>query len=135
MKNPSVKELTHIINVSVQFKPIQTFLPQTVGSPFDTTNPDGIFGKNNIKQKFIQLANGTEANQNLYDLGVPNAIVIPNPQEPLPDLVISEVEFKNLEFDEDEETDEEFTFVDILAQRRAAEAEETFANEIFNQRF
>jgi len=131
-RDPAVKELTHIINVSVQFKPIQTFLPQTVGSPFDTTNPDGIFGKNNIKQKFIQLANGTEANQNLYDLGVPNAIVIPNPQEPLPDLVYETP--VGIE-DEDEETDEEFTFVDILAQRRAAEAEETFANEIFNQRF
>ncbi len=130
-RDPSVKELTHIINVSVQFKPIQRFLPQTIGSPFDTTNKNGIFGKNEIKQKFIQLANGTEANQNLYDLGVPNAIVIPNPQEPLPDLAISEVELEEIP----EETDEEFTFVDILAQRRAAEAEETFANEIFNQRF
>ena len=78
------------------------------------------------------MANGTEANQNLYDLGVPNAIVIPNPQEPLPDLVYETP--VGIE-DEDEETDEEFTFVDILAQRRAAEAEETFANEIFNQRF
>ena len=80
-RDPAVKELTHIINVSVQFKPIQTFLPQTIGSPFDTTNPNGIFGKDQIKQRFIQLANGTEANQNLYDLGVPNATVIPNKLE------------------------------------------------------
>jgi hypothetical protein len=103
-RDPAVKELTHIINVSVEFKPIQRFLPQTIGSPFDTTNKDGIFGKNNIKQKFIQLANGTEANQNLYDLGVPNAVVIPNPQEPLPDLAISEVELEEIP-EEDNEFD------------------------------
>lgn len=101
-RDPAVKELTHIINVSVQFKPIQRFLPQTIGSPFDTTNKNGIFGKNEIKQKFIQLANGTEANQNLYDLGVPNAIVIPNPQEPLPDLAISEVELEEIPEDDNE---------------------------------
>ena len=101
-RDPAVKELTHIINVSVQFKPIQTFLPQTVGSPFDTTNPNGIFGKDQIKQRFIQLANGTEANQNLYDLGVPNATVIPNKLEPSPDL-----EFESLEFEDEEEFDSE----------------------------
>ena len=104
-RDPAVKELTHIINVSVQFKPIQRFLPQTIGSPFDTTNKNGIFGKNEIKQKFIQLANGTEANQNLYDLGVPNAIVIPNPQEPLPDLAISEVELEEIPEEDDNEFD------------------------------
>lgn len=104
-RDPAVKELTHIINVSVQFKPIQRFLPQTIGSPFDTTNKEGIFGKNQIKQKFIQLANGTEANQNLYDLGVPNAIVIPNPQEPLPDLAISEVELEEIPEEDDNEFD------------------------------
>lgn len=128
-RDPAVKELTHIINVSVEFKPIQRFLPQTIGSPFDTTNKDGIFGKNNIKQKFIQLANGTEANQNLYDLGVPNAVVIPNPQESLPDLAISEVELEEIPEEDD------FEFIDILGQRRAAEAEEAYTNEIFNQRF
>lgn len=101
-RDPAVKELTHIINVSVQFKPIQRFLPQTIGSPFDTENKEGIFGKNQIKQKFIQLANGTEANQNLYDLGVPNAIVIPNPQESLPDLAISEVELEEIPEDDNE---------------------------------
>ena len=126
-RDPSVKELTHIINVSVQFKPIQRFLPQTIGSPFDTTNKENIFGKNNIKQKFIQLANGTGANQNLYDLGVPNAVVIPNPQEPLSDLAITEVEFEEVPEEED------FEFIDILGQRRAAEA--AFTNEILNQRF
>ena len=119
-RDPAVKELTHIINVSVQFKPIQRFLPQTIGSPFDTTNKNGIFGKNEIKQKFIQLANGTEANQNLYDLGVPNAIVIPNPQEPLPDLAISEVEFEEIPEEDNEE------FIDVIGQAQGA-------LDIFNQ--
>ena len=130
-RDPSVKELTHIINVSVQFKPIQRFLPQTIGSPFDTTNKEGIFGKNNIKQKFIQLANGTGANQNLYDLGVPNATVIPSPEDPFipPDLTINEIELEEIPEEDD------FEFIDILGQRRAAEAEEAFTNEIFNQRF
>ena len=80
-RDPSVKELTHIINVSVQFKPIQTFLPQTIGSPFDTTNPNGIFGKEAIKQKFIQLANSTNVSQSLYGLGLPDAIIQPNKLE------------------------------------------------------
>lgn len=119
-RDPAVKELTHIINVSVEFKPIQRFLPQTIGSPFDTTNKDGIFGKNNIKQKFIQLANGTEANQNLYDLGVPNAVVIPNPQEPLPDLAISEVELEEIPEEDNEE------FIDVIGQAQGA-------LDIFNQ--
>ena len=119
-RDPSVKELTHIINVSVSFKPIQTFLPQTIGSPFDTTNPNGIFGKEEIKQKFIQLANSTNISQSLYGLGVPNAIIQPNKFET--ELVYeSPVGIE----DEDEETDEEFTFVDILAQRRAADADFT----------
>ena len=48
------------------------------------------------------MANGTEANQNLYDLGVPNAIVIPNPQESLPDLAISEVELEEIPEDDNE---------------------------------
>ncbi len=119
-RDPAVKELTHIINVSVQFKPIQRFLPQTIGSPFDTTNKEGIFGKNNIKQKFIQLANGTEANQNLYDLGVPNAVVIPNPQEPSPDLAISEVELEEIPEEDNEE------FIDVIGQAQGA-------LDIFNQ--
>jgi len=134
-RDPAVKELTHIINVSVQFKPIQTFLPQTIGSPFDTTNKNGIFGKDQIKQKFIQLANGSQLNQNLYDLGVPNATVIPNSQEDKSKIAKLVYETPAGIEDEDEETDEEFSFIDILEQRRVAEAEETFANEIFNQRF
>ena len=119
-RDPSVKELTHIINVSVSFKPIQRFLPQTVGSPFDTTNPNGIFGKQAINQKFIQLANGGGIGENLYDLGLPDAIIQPNEFE-------TELVYETpvgIE-DEDEETDEEFTFVDILAQRRAADADFT----------
>ena len=76
-RDPSVKELTHIINVSVQFKPIQRFLPQTIGSPFDTTNKNGIFGKSNIKQRFSQLANGSgDETNNLYAQGVPFATTI-----------------------------------------------------------
>ena len=127
-RDPAVKELTHIINVSVQFKPIQRFLPQTIGSPFDTTNKEGIFGKNNIKQKFIQLANGTGANQNLYDLGVPNATVIPSPEDPsATDSTINKTELEEIPKEDD------FEFIDILGQRREAEA--AFTNEIFNQRF
>lgn len=99
-RDPAVKELTHIINVSVSFKPIQRFLPQTVGSPFDTTNPNGIFGKQAINQKFIQLANGGGIGENLYDLGLPNAIIQPNPQESLPDLAISEIELEEIPEDE-----------------------------------
>ena len=93
-RDPAVKELTHIINVSVSFKPIQRFLPQTVGSPFDTTNPNGIFGKQAINQKFIQLANGGGIGENLYDLGLPNAIIQPNPQESLPEKILVKLNLK-----------------------------------------
>lgn len=110
-RDPAVKELTHIINVSVSFKPIQRFLPQTVGSPFDTTNPNGIFGKQAINQKFIQLANGGGTDQNLYDLGLPNAIIQPNPQESLPDLAISEIELEEIPEDE---FDGQFNFINPL---------------------
>jgi len=110
-RDPAVKELTHIINVSVSFKPIQRFLPQTVGSPFDTTNPNGIFGKQAINQKFIQLANGGGVGENLYDLGLPNAIIQPNPQESLPDLAISEIELEEIPEDE---FDGQFNFINPL---------------------
>ena len=110
-RDPAVKELTHIINVSVSFKPIQRFLPQTVGSPFDTTNPNGIFGKQAINQKFIQLANGGGIGENLYDLGLPNAIIQPNPQESLPDLAISEIELEEIPEDE---FDGQFNFINPL---------------------
>lgn len=76
-RDPSVKELSHIINVSVQFQPIHRFLPQTIGSPFDTTNKNGIFGKSDIKQRFSQLANGSgDKTNNLYAQGVPFATTI-----------------------------------------------------------
>jgi len=113
-RDPAVKELTHIINVSVQFKPIQTFLPQTIGSPFDTTNPNGIFGKEQIKQKFIQLANSTNISQSLYGLGVPNATVIPNSQEPLPDLGFSTSEQLGIEDELEDEFDGQFNFINPL---------------------
>jgi hypothetical protein len=61
----SVSELPHRINVSIGFKPIHNFLPQTIGSPFDSSNPNGILGKEDIKQKFIALQNTSGS---LYDL-------------------------------------------------------------------
>lgn len=73
-KDPSVKELTHIVEVSVGFRPIHTFLPQTIGSAYDRgLNPNGINGKNNIKQRFIALTNDGDqgTNNDLYSKGVP----------------------------------------------------------------
>ena len=70
--DPSVKELTHRIEVSIGFKPIHTFLPQIVGSAFDrTNNPKGVFGKGNIKQRYIALANDgdTGSGNDLYAKG------------------------------------------------------------------
>ena len=70
--DPSVKELTHRIEVSIGFKPIHTFLPQIIGSAFDRpNNPKGVFGKGNIKQRYIALANdGDTGNGNdLYAKG------------------------------------------------------------------
>jgi hypothetical protein len=74
-RDPSVKELTHIIDVSISFKPIHDFLPQTIGSPFDTNNLDGIFGKEAISQRFLALTNdGDKGRKNdLYAKGVPYA--------------------------------------------------------------
>jgi hypothetical protein len=72
-RDPSVKELTHIVEVSVGFRPIHTFLPQTVGSAYDRgLNPGGINGKNNIRQRFIALTNDGDAgnNNDLYSKGV-----------------------------------------------------------------
>ena len=80
--DPSVKELAHRIEVSVNFKPIHNFLPQTVGSPFDIENPDGILGKGNIKQRFMSLENGTgnSKDDNLYARGInPDRIPPSNP--------------------------------------------------------
>jgi hypothetical protein len=72
-RDPSVKELTHIVEVSVGFRPIHTFLPQTIGSAYDRgLNPGGINGKNNIRQRFIALTNDGDAgnNNDLYSKGV-----------------------------------------------------------------
>jgi len=56
--NSSVKELPHIINVSMQFKPIFKFLPETVKH---------IDAAGAITQRFISLENDGEANT-LYDI-------------------------------------------------------------------
>lgn len=65
----SVKELSHMIDVSMTFKPIHKFLPQIVGSSLDSDNPLGILGGDNIKQRYINLADSSEDN-NLYKDGV-----------------------------------------------------------------
>ena len=67
--DPSVKELPHRIEVQVGFNPIHTFLPQIVGSAYDTNNPNGIFGKGDIDQRYIALAN--ENSVSLYTKGTP----------------------------------------------------------------
>ena len=76
--DPAIKELTHIIEVQVSFKPIHNFLPQTIGSAFDTENKKGIFGLDQIKQRFIGLTNGEN---NLYAKGAPYGTVIPDEPE------------------------------------------------------
>lgn len=69
----TVKELPHMIKVQMSFKPIHKFLPQTVGSSFDTSNPDGILGKEKISQRFISLEDSTANETNdLYTDGIPD---------------------------------------------------------------
>ena len=65
----SVKELCHMMDVSMTFKPIHKFLPQIVGSSLDIDNPLGILGGDSIKQRYINLADSSEDN-NLYKDGV-----------------------------------------------------------------
>lgn len=72
-RDPSVKELTHRIDVQVQFKPIHTFLPQIVGSSFDSDNKLGILGKNAITQRYSALSNITNSSGSLYAQGTPYA--------------------------------------------------------------
>lgn len=60
--DPTVKELAHRVSVSVTFKPIHNFLPETI-------KPNLINSGGNIKQRFLSLANGTGENQNLYARG------------------------------------------------------------------
>ena len=67
--DPSVKELPHRIEVQVGFNPIHTFLPQIVGSAYDTNNPNGIFGMGDISQRYIALA--SEESVSLYTKGTP----------------------------------------------------------------
>ena len=78
-RDPSVKELTHMIQVQVSFKPIHTFLPQIVGSSLDRPkNIDGVFGKGNIDQRYIALTNDGDRNKNnLYSKGTQNRTYIP----------------------------------------------------------
>lgn len=62
----NVKELAHMIDVSMTFKPIHKFLPQIVGSALtQTENPFGVDGGDDIKQRYINLADSSEDN-NLY---------------------------------------------------------------------
>ena len=78
-RDPSVKELTHMIQVQVSFKPIHTFLPQIVGSSLSKFNNfDGIFGAENIDQRYIALTNDGDGNKNnLYSKGTLNRTDIP----------------------------------------------------------
>ena len=78
-RDPSVKELTHMIQVQVSFKPIHTFLPQIVGSALSRIkNWDGIFGAENIDQRYIALTNDGDGNKNnLYSKGTLNRTDIP----------------------------------------------------------
>jgi len=75
-RDEEVKELAHRIDVSVTFKPIHVFLPQTIGSAFsEGENPKGIYGQSAIKQRYIALANSEtdSVGNNLYSLGAPYA--------------------------------------------------------------
>jgi hypothetical protein len=78
----NVQELPHRLDVSMTFRPIHNFLPQIVKN---------INGGQNIKQRFLSLANGNPnlANANLYagptnaegqHIGVPNQFKIKQPE-------------------------------------------------------
>jgi hypothetical protein len=67
--DPTVKELTHRIEVQVNFKPIHRFIPETI-------QPNELFSAGNIKQRFISLANKDDAG--LYANGIPNARKLPS---------------------------------------------------------
>ena len=95
-----VKELAHRMEVTVSFKPIHNFLPQTIKD----VNAAG-----NIESRFISLANGsgtTNQKHNLYANGIKPRYKIPTKN----DLAITELEFENLEFEEEEEFNGEFNF-------------------------
>lgn len=69
----SVKELPHRIEVAMSFKPIDKFIPQTIGSGLDSkSNPEGINGGGKIKQRFLSLQDAFDNNVNdLYNDGIP----------------------------------------------------------------
>ena len=68
--DPTVKELAHRIEVSVSFKPIHNFLPETI-------KPSEINAAGGIKPRFISLENGEN---NLYEKGItPNLIPSSDP--------------------------------------------------------
>ena len=66
----AVKELPHRIEVSITFRPIEKFLPQIVGSSFDTNNKNGILGAESIKQRFISLEDAGGDINTLYANGI-----------------------------------------------------------------
>jgi hypothetical protein len=55
----SVKELPHIITVTLSFTPIHKFLPQIAKTPSELNNGDTDEQYNNPKERYIALANGT----------------------------------------------------------------------------
>ena len=55
----SVKELPHIITVTLSFTPIHKFLPQIAKTPSELNNGNANEQYNNPKERYIALANGT----------------------------------------------------------------------------
>jgi hypothetical protein len=77
----NVQELPHRLDVSMTFRPIHNFLPQLVGSSLSKeSNANGIDGGQNIKQRFLSLANAnpTWKDGNLYGEGVNEEFKIQN---------------------------------------------------------
>lgn len=70
------KELPHRIEVAMSFKPIDKFLPQTIGSGLDKTfNANGINGTGDIRQRFLSLEDDGN-NNNLYYNGTDKAVKV-----------------------------------------------------------
>jgi len=81
----NVQELPHRLDISMTFKPIHNFLPQIVGSSYSKTdNADGINGGQDIKQRFLSLANANPnwKDGNLYGEGVGEVFKIVDPRAP-----------------------------------------------------
>jgi hypothetical protein len=74
----NVKELPHRLDIDLEFAPIYDFLPQIVGSSYTvnapsgsaSSNPKGILGAGQIKQRFISLQDADGNINNLYNDGV-----------------------------------------------------------------